>query len=249
MGSGDDIIATGMARGAAARGKRIAFGDGRRIIFGPWSKAIFEGNPNIAWPGQEGSPDLEWIPYYKGNRQYNRQDPALNRWLWNYDFRVEPGEFFFKDSPPAIEPGFIFIEPNVARGKKGPGNKDLGFEKYQAVVDALKDLHIVQCDYPTARILRGVEPIKTTSFRDAVNLMRNASLYIGPEGGMHHAAAALGLPGIVIFGGWIPPAVMGYEGHINLTGGATEWCGSLSQCRHCADALNNITVEDIVRNV
>jgi hypothetical protein len=36
MGYGDELMATGMARGAAARGKRVAFGDGQRIICGPY---------------------------------------------------------------------------------------------------------------------------------------------------------------------------------------------------------------------
>ncbi len=31
LGYGDNLMATGMARGAACRGKRIAFGNGRRL--------------------------------------------------------------------------------------------------------------------------------------------------------------------------------------------------------------------------
>jgi hypothetical protein len=51
-----------------------------------------------------------------------------------------------------------------------------------------------------------------------------AALLISPEGGLHHAAAALGVRAVVIFGGFISPATTGYELHTNLfTGG--QACG------------------------
>ena len=40
--------------------------------------------------------------------------------------------------------------------------------------------------------------------------MKYCNLYLGPEGGFAHAAAALSKPGVVIYGGWIPPQVIGY---------------------------------------
>jgi hypothetical protein len=55
-----------MARGAKARGKRIAFGDGQQIISSPWSEQIFRFNPNIARPGDERADDIEWIRHHKG---------------------------------------------------------------------------------------------------------------------------------------------------------------------------------------
>src|SRR4030095_3529410 len=101
MGYGDDIMATGMARGAAARGKRIAFGDGQRIIWGPHSAEIFQGNPNIAPPGVERRPDIEWIHYYRGCRIYSYA--TADRWVWNYDFRPKPGQLFFQRTIVAVE--------------------------------------------------------------------------------------------------------------------------------------------------
>src|SRR6185369_14162072 len=84
MGLGDQLMATGLARGAHARGKRIAFGDGRNIIWDANSAAIFRGNPNIARPGSERDRDIEWLPYYKGHRIYNRLGDR--KWIWNLDF-------------------------------------------------------------------------------------------------------------------------------------------------------------------
>ena len=62
MGYGDDIIATGLAKGLAAQGKLAAFGDRRKIVWGPWSEEMFRHNPNIARPEHTGKPNLQWIP-------------------------------------------------------------------------------------------------------------------------------------------------------------------------------------------
>jgi len=246
MGYGDEIIGTGLARGACERGKRIAFGDGKQIIWGPWCKEIFKGNPNIAAPGDEGQKNLEWIHYYKGNRFYNRA--GATGWVWNYEFRVTPGEIYLNKSDPTIYPsGFVFIEPHLKKEKKGLQNKDWGFDNYQKVVDELPDVHFVQCDRGAKlRMLRGAQVVTTMSFRHALNILSKAALYIGPEGGMHHAAAAFGVPGVVIFGGWVPPKVLGYDAHHNLTGNATYWCGSWTTCEHCRKALQSIAVDEVV---
>src|SRR3954469_20507783 len=117
MGLGDNLMASGFAKGAAKRGKRIAFGDGNKILWDQHSEQIFRGNPNIAPPGSEGSSDLEWIPFYKGNRIYNTHDRNKERWIWNYDFKPVPGEMFFHEKElkfaKQFGKGFILIEPHV----------------------------------------------------------------------------------------------------------------------------------------
>jgi hypothetical protein len=64
---------------------------------------------------------------------------------------------------------------------------------------------------------------------------------------MHHGAAAVGVGGVVLFGGFIPPQTTGYAIHANLTGGA-EACGSLAACAHCRDAMDRIEVEEVVEH-
>jgi hypothetical protein len=248
MGYGDDVMATGLARGAASRGKRIAFGDGRRIIWGPYSKDIFRGNPNIAPPGAERAVDIEWIGYYKGRRIYNQQ--GSDRWVWNYDFSAVPGEIVLdqseQDFASAIEPGFVLFEPNVPN-KHGAANKDWGLANFQAVADMLRAAghRVAQFAFGTRRIA-GAHMIETRSFRHAVAALSRAGLAILPEGGLHHGAAAFDIPAVVLFGGFIPPKVTGYGIHTNLTGGVKA-CGSWYPCRHCRDALAAISV-DIVYN-
>lgn len=253
MGIGDQLIATGMARGAKDSGYLVAFGDGRRIIWDHNSSLIFQGNPNIARPGMEGRKDLKWIPYYKGNRLYNKQ--GSGHWIWNTEFRCVPGEIYLTESEQkfgsGFGSGFIVIEPHIEQWKTLAPNKDWGAKRYQAVVDRLKaDGHrFVQFVYPKAGpVLRGVEAIQAKDFRHAMAVMQHAALYLGPEGGLHHAAAAVGIVAVVIFGGFIPPAVTGYDTHTNLVGSDT-FCGSFNPCRHCKAAMDSISEETVYQAV
>lgn len=249
MGFGDQVIATGLAKGAKEIGKRVAFGDGHRIIWNHGSEEVFRNNPNIARPGDEGAPDIEWVHYYKGNRGYNSQDSANSRWIWNYDFKCIPGEFFFDEHESAfansIEAGFVLIEPNVPREKSVAPNKDWGALKYQAVADRLiaDGYRIAQFSGLGFRI-NGARQIETKSFRQAAAALSKASLYIGPEGGLHHAAAAVQISAVVLFGGFIPPEATGYKTHTNLTGGA-EACGKYFPCVHCREAMDRISVDEV----
>ena len=245
MGFGDEILGSGLARGAAARGKRVAFGDGQRIIWGPHSVEIFRGNPNVAPPGSEGAADLQWIAHYPGDRLYNRA--GGNGWVWNYDFRPVPGEIFFdageRDIAALVPPGFVLIEPNVPAQKAVAVNKQWDPARFQWVADRLRqDGHrVVQCIYDgMTHQLRDVETFPTQSLRIALAVLARATLFVGHEGGMHHGAAALGVPAVVIFGGFIPPSVTGYDNHENLAAGEPA-CGSRSPCLHCRQALESIT--------
>lgn len=90
----------------------------------------------------------------------------------------------------------------------------------------------------------GVSHIRTATFRQACGALSGAKLYIGPEGGLHHAAAALGIPAVVIFGGFIHPRTTGYDLHTNLFVG-DEPCGSTNYCVHCVDAMASISVDEV----
>ena len=240
-------MATGMAK--RLNGLKAAFGDGKRIIWGPWSEEIFRHNPQIARPGTELHSDVIWFRYYKGHRNYNHLNKAGTRWIWNLDFYALPGRFFFSAEELAFAEScgrdYVLIEPNVPWHKPVAVNKNWGLAKYQAVATRMLAAghEVVQLGHGRDR-LRGVRTIKTPTFRHAVAALKQARIACLPEGGLHHAAAALDIPAAVIFGGFIPPEVTGYAMHANLTGGA-EACGSLTPCQHCRDALDNITVDEV----
>ena len=239
-------MATGMAKGL--NGKRAAFGDGKRIIWGPWSAEIFKNNPHVARPGQEHHDDLEWIDYYKGHRGYNHLNKDRTRWIWNYDFKPKPGRIFFStdelEFAENIGEGYVVIEPNVPWQKSVAVNKDWGLAKYQAVATRLLAAGCDVVQLSGRDRLRGVRTVETPTMRHALAALARARFAVLPEGGLHHGAAALNIPAVVIFGGFIPPAVTGYVIHTNLTGGA-EACGNLRRCNHCRGALDNISVDEV----
>ena len=107
----------------------------------------------------------------------------------------------------------VHIEPNI---KKSTGyiNRDWGFEKWQSVVNELKDkILFIQTSFNNQKILKNVLNINNTNFRIACSLMSKTHLFIGAHGGMSHAAAALNLKAVVIFGGFINPKTLGYSIH------------------------------------
>lgn len=234
-----------MARGAHARGKRIAFGDGRRIIWHNNAHQIYQGNPNVVPPGSVRDRGIAWISYYQGSRLYGTPRPG--GWRWNKDFRAIPGEMFFTpqeitraaDKMPA---GAVLIEPHV---KPTAVNKRWPFDRYQYVANRLlSDGHLVAQFNYGEQMLTGVRSIPSPDFRTSVAMLARCSLYIGPEGGLHHGAAAVGTPAVVIFGGFIHPMTTGYATHVNLFG-ADEACGNIGQCQHCRYAMHAIAAEQV----
>jgi len=254
MGYGDEIMATGLARGLRDKGKLAAFGDGKKIVWGPWSEEMFRNNPNIAHPSMAHQSNLIWIPHYKGARLYNVQSFDKTKWIWNYDFRAKPGEFFFDqwerlkiDALKKSYNDFVVIEPNVPWQKTVAPNKDWGEQKYRQLCRRLRDqgISVVQFVHKnTRRRLDGVATQELKNFRDVIGALSLAKLYIGPEGGMHHASAAVGIDAVVLMGGFIPPLVVGYAGHANFTGGAKA-CGSIQPCSHCVEAMSRISVDEV----
>ena len=251
MGFGDAIMATARARGFHAQGKLAAFGDGRRIKWTNYCDDIFANNPNIARPGAEGKQNLVWFPHYKKHLVYCKYDGLKHRYVWNYDFSAEPGELFFNDPGnrlPLASKSYIVIEPNVAWQRTVNVNKDWGAGKYEKVAKALieRGHTIVQCIHGNSRRkIPGAYYAVTATFHEAIQIMSDASLFIGPEGGNHHAAAAIGVPAIILWGGWSPPETMGYKTQIKLTGGATEACGITYPCSHCRGAFDNISIDEV----
>lgn len=249
MGYGDAILATNLARGLHAQGRLAAFSnDGKTIKWTGYCEEVFKRNPNIARPGAEHQDNLVWLPHYKRHSPYCKYENE--RFIWNYDFKVAPGELFFDPierlgSPPAGR--FIVIEPNVSQ-RFFWRNKDWGDGKFEALAKALMDAgyFVVQCIHDNSqRKIAGAYHILTPRFYRAIRIMAQASLIISPEGANHHVAAAVGVPAIILWGGWSPPQTMGYDNHINLTGGATKACGSTILCSHCRQAFDNISVDEV----
>jgi hypothetical protein len=199
MGMGDEL----MAAGHAARVSREAGGAPVNILdrFGRVRfHELWEGLDFIKPVRVPGAIEISNGP---GCRPYIR-----------YPFTIETGQTFTgwraRDNRPVISPhlvgarrdgGFVYIEPTI----KPLANVNKQWRGYQALVDSLPDVTFVQCGEAEhkAHALRGknVRFEVTDRYLEAVARLNEAALYVGAEGGMHHAAAALNVPAVVIFGG------------------------------------------------
>jgi Glycosyltransferase family 9 (heptosyltransferase) len=253
MGLGDEILASGHAQHVFDKdpSKRVAICDkqGR-----PRWHELWEGNPIIAKPEQvaAGEPVHRLIngsncrPYIKSLSV----DAGLQCTDWKAADHV--GRLYLTkaelaaghDLAKRLGP-YIVIEPGLKL--KASRNKLWGAERYQAVVDALPELRFAQMTHAGSTLLRGVSGMAMATFRQACGVLASASAYVGAEGGLHHAAAALGIPAVVIFGGFISPNVTGYPWHMNLADdGPGSPCGKWKPCEHCRMAMEGITVNRVV---
>ena len=257
-------------------GKRpVAIGDGRTVE-DPYPDLRFGldfiATPELA---ASGAP-VSWIVSCHGARPYHdyaamreqlrRQRPwqhrlrgfgkasklvqRLGHYCYRDDYRATPAPVVLTARERSIAAAwsrrrFVVIEPST-KSKASP-SKRWPFERYAAVARALsKEIEVYQIGAKDSPGLEHIPRMDTACFRDVLPYLQAARLYIGPEGGLHHAAAAVGTKAVVIFGGYSPPRVTGYDCHANLTGGAVA-CGTQYQaCSHCVAAMNNIRVDDVL---
>jgi hypothetical protein len=203
MGFGDQILATATVKKAFARLNRpVCIGNGAQV---EWSE-VFHGNPKIS---RHPYPGVRWVREFEGFRPYiDYAKSEKGRFTWNMDYRAQPGELYLTHEEKARYKEFdgaIYIEPNVKTTITT--NKDWGFERWQDLVSATIHVRYIQ---GAGRRLAGVGQAGTETFRAACALLSNCSLFVGTDGGLHHAAGALGIPAIVLWSGYAPSSVLGY---------------------------------------
>lgn len=275
MGYGDRLMAIGDAKFAHEndnpKGLLIAIGDGENCDY----DALAEGLPFLATPEQvaRGVP-VKWLINHGSNRPYINYEEMAKRlaeagfaglkrkhlvgmlgfYIWNHDYKAKPGVVAFSPAQRKIidewsrEP-FVVVEPFIKR--KAPVNKQWPISRFGEVIKRLaKHVKVVQLSSPENREdFTGAIRVPTQSFKDAIAYVAASKLYVGPEGGLHHAAAAVGKPAVVTFGGFIAPQITGYDTHTNLVGNAEYACGTKTgRCDHCMSALDSISVEEVVDN-
>lgn len=242
MGLGDHIISTSVAKRAFAKvGKPVCVGDGSTVEWSP----VFHNNPKIA---RESYAGCVWVRTYKGARPYLSGNDA-EKVIYKKSFRVEPGEIFLDDVEKTLfqeHNDFVLIEPNVKRLPLSR-NKDWGHLKWQEVVKALPHIKFVQLKTGKHK-LEGVDLVGSPGIRHGFAMLNRALLFIGTDGALHHAAAALGKPAVVVWGGLASPVNLGYDTHVNLHAGSQP-CGSKFPCMHCQQELEKISVEHVVEAV
>lgn len=237
MGFGDDIMASARVRTLYEREPTpvlITGLDGRPR----WSE-VWENNPKIARNRDGAGQVLRDGPGARPHLDYSRM--TRDRFFFN-EVGLEPGEIFLVEQERSRARAAVLIEPHVKDGASP--NKDWGFHRFQALVTARPTISWVQCDYG-APLLDGVEVVRTGSFREACGVLSGVLAAVLPEGGLHHAAAALKIPAVVIFGAYIPRTVTGYQGHVNLARDLPEVVGLNRSDPRAQAALAGITVEEV----
>tara|TARA_Y100000588_G_scaffold106378_1_gene116347 strand:- start:290 stop:1159 length:870 start_codon:yes stop_codon:yes gene_type:complete len=282
MGYGDELMATGIAKIQKQKfpDRQIVVGNFKKKII--TQSIIFLNNPNIIMDPKkiDKNKAVYFVNSHPGNRPHiNWGKTVKGKNIWNFNFKPTPGELYFskneivyakkilKDSKSFWNKnynykykGIIFIETtslkiNDPRMGFKHVNKDWGHQNWLSLVEKLKKNYlIIQPLHKKSNKYNGIFSFDS-DFRQACSVMKFCNIYVGPEGGFGHAAAALNKPGVIIFGGWITPQVTGYDFHdniyIDIEGSP---CGVFShECDHCKKCMSKITVsmieESIIKNI
>lgn len=113
-----------------------------------------------------------------------------------------------------LHSAFIAIEPSTNRDYFGE-LRSWPHERWESLLQSLRShfphLKIVQTGLPDGEPLPGVVDLRgKTDFRGAALLLQSASLFIGTEGGLMHAANAVGARALILWGGVTLPEFAGY---------------------------------------
>ena len=278
MGVGDSIMVSGEAKHIyETHGLRtVVVNEGRPV----WSD-MWKNLPYIMRPEEEVSDKQRiWIHEEKPNgvRPYHsRWEPT--RVFYNYDFELKKGELKFdigelnqakrrlKDVGLSSADAFVVINPDF-KNTTSKSNKNWGLHKYQEVVDELfcKYVHMVQLipdeEYVDVsglvkskeQYLSGgklLHKIRTKTAREAFAILSFATAVVTAEGGLSHAAGVMNIPGVVIFGGFTPPELTGYDCHTNIyRDHPISPCGTVHiECRHCREVMESIDSREVLQHL
>lgn len=245
MGWGDEIIASGQARKLHEQyeGKRqvlIVDGHGQ-----PRRNDIWLNNPRICHNYGMHAKNVAVLRNGPGLRPYIKEK-GERQWRWK-EFECPTGELYFSPEELAFAAAYdphVILEPNLK--EKASPNKHWGVERWKALAILLRQrgIKLAQFHSPIGMKIKDAHIITAPSFRHAAAVLARARLAILHEGGLHHAAAAVGVKAIVLFGGFIGPKQTGYAQQSNFfTGG--EPCGMRVLCTHCAKAMKAIEPEAV----
>ena len=272
MGYGDDLLITSFAAQLKKQfpERQIVIGNvSKRQAF---HSIIYENNPNIADCNKlDSKKPIHIIDYHTGNRPYIDYNRSNNKkYIWNKKFKVKPGEIYFSDSEKlkakkiiddAIEfwksknkhsfKAIIFFEPSSTKidtrqfGTKQL-NKDWGINNWKELALKLqKNYLLIQSMHAKSKIIEGIYASENLNFRCACAVLNECDFYVGLEGGFVQAAGALKKNGVIYYGGWIDPKIIGYDFHVNIYyENSKSPCGEYGEiCSHCEEARRSITCD------
>lgn len=247
MGIGDSLMAMGEARALHKRtGQSVLIADPRgRPVKDP--EGLFAGLPYLLRRHTNSVSYLR-IVNAPGVRPYITSKTAT-QWTWR-PYKPIPAELKFTASELEFAEryrGAVMIEPQVKA--IGHGNKAWPARYWAALAADLRETGIptVQCG-PGGTLPIADRFALTPSFRYAAAVLSVAKAFVGTEGGLMHAAAAVGTPAVIIWSEFIAPGVTGYDMHRNLRIAGPP-CGMRTDCPSCRRSMDAITSSMVLDNL
>ncbi|MCR4378619.1 MAG: hypothetical protein NUV50_11080 [Rhodospirillales bacterium] len=146
---------------------------------------------------------------------------------------------------------FIVVEPDTNCDWFGE-LRAWPFQRWQAVCDTIKEYHpdipIVQIGLGRLGTLKGcIDLTNKTSFREAALVIKQATLFMGTEGGLMHAARAVNAKALILWGGITLPEFIGYPEHQTTLCKYVNCapCGNAGWCEQSHKCMNGISIEDV----
>jgi hypothetical protein len=263
MGFGDYILLSGKLRELKRTLPSVQF-TGRNLEGKFFFETIFRHNPFLTRT-QDFDPLKPWVELQK--IQTGVGDDKLGNIVWDKNINPIRGDLFFDEeeirwarsalaeTTKNTRGGarYVFVAPVATASRQLNGvsveyehkvNKEWPRRHWESLIRMRPSETFIMTGPPQYRdkLPAGAHFIET-DFRQACAVLGLCDAYVGIEGGLHHAAAALGVPGIVFFGHWNTPAVTGYGTHINLHFNRRNFygCGSLKRCPTCESWLSNLS--------
>lgn len=237
MGAGDEMMVTGQVRVLQETDPRKVRIEYERYRF----HELWNGNPRIATRTEEG--DFQILRPRNGGLRPYCSAKSGERWTWKA-WGPPVGEIYFTDAERAFgdyNKGAVVIEPNIKRGASP--NKQWPLESWKALVGMMKaeGMKPIQLGPAGTVLVPGARLLETPSIRSAAAVLANARCLVTHEGALHHIAAGVGAPTVVIYGDYISPAVTGYPSQRNLFTGKDLGCGWRIPKPCCEEAMRKIT--------
>lgn len=202
---------------------------------------VWEGLPWIVRPGERGSfARIKNGPQCRPYIEYPFSISQGQRWT-DWRAREHKGVLALTDDEQSFASRvaeklgpFVVVEPRLSQ--KANQNKQWGKPNWRRLIGLLSESGetVVTMGPRGTPPLSRAKFIETPSFRFGAAVLARAKAAILPEGGLHHAAAVLGVKAVVLFGGTISPKTTGYDEHVNIADeGPGSPCGKWKPCAHC----------------
>ena len=140
----------------------------------------------------------------------------------------------------------IIINPTGACSN----NKEWYYDRWNDVVSKLEEYTFIQVGIKTERLIEGTKDFRFGySLREQLSILANSKLYVGVDSFWAHAAAALNVKGVVLFGA-STPVIWGHESNVNIykdisCSPCIDWILD-SDCPYSKRCMTSISVDEVV---